>query len=344
MARSKSDAAGELIRRAGAGDVDPVAILVSSQPLLVDRVANALLDAAVPPAHRGFNLDVVQGKGASGRNIVAMLETLPMMAPRRAVLVRDIAAMAAAELAHVLGYLDRPNPTSVFIATAAKVDKRVKFYSAANKKKVLHTLEAPRRLAPWVKAEAKGRGIALGSGAADRLVDVVGSDLARLSLVLDQLSLYAGDRPVSVDDVDDLVAETRERSVFELTDSIGGGDLPRALAAVTALCDQRQSAIGVIAMLARHMRQLGKARVAIDRGVRPSQLSRELGVPPFIADKIARQAERFSPRSVSTALTELADADAALKGFTQLTKTLGRDLGERVVLDRLVTTIVGLAR
>jgi len=61
---------------------------------------------------------------------------------------------------------------------------------------------------------------------------------------------------VTSDDVDELVADTRERTVFELTDVIGAADRPRALAAVASLCDQRESAVGVVVMLARHVRQL----------------------------------------------------------------------------------------
>ena len=52
------------------------------------------------------------------------------------------------------------------------------------------------------------------AGTTNRLIDTVGNDLSRLSLAVEQLGLYAGDRPVTSDDVDDLIADTRERSVF----------------------------------------------------------------------------------------------------------------------------------
>lgn len=334
----------DLIQRAQDGDLDPVYVLVSQQPLLLERVVTAVLDAAVPPEARGFNLDTFDGRGASGTRILAAVQTLPMMAQRRAVLLRDISSMAAGEMAHLLPYLDDPNPSTVLVATASKVDKRLKFFAAAKKKKFLHDLSPPRKLGPWIRDEATTRGVRLSPRAADRLADVVGADLSRLALAIGQLGLYAGDRPVEVDDVDDLIADTRERSVFELTDSIGEGDLGRALAAVTALCDQRQSAIGVIVMLARHMRQLGRCRAAISGGAGKGELARELGVPPFIADKISRQSRRYTSAAVARALTTLADADAALKGFTQVTRTLGRDLGERVILDRVVTQLVELGR
>jgi DNA polymerase-3 subunit delta len=339
-----ADHASDIISRARAGELAPVYLLVSQQPLLLERALTAIVDAAVPPESRGFNLDSLEGRGLNGSRLLAALQTLPMMAQRRVIVVRDISAVPAAELAKLLPYLDDPNPSTVLVATAGKVDKRVKFYATAKKKKMLFELEPPRRLGPWIREEAAARGVQLGARAGDRLADVVGKDLSRLAIALEQLALYAGDRPVEVDDIDDLIADTRERSVFELTDSIGAGELDRALAAVAALCDQRQSAIGVIVMLARHMRQLGKAQVALHRGARKGELSRELGVPPFIADKIAGQSRRYSARAIGRALERLAEADRALKGYTQVTRTLGRDLGERVILDRVVTELVTLSR
>ena len=319
----------------------PVYIVVSADPLLMERAVASIRDAAVPVAARAFNYDVVDGKGAGGANVLASAQTLPMMAQRRLIVVRDVHAMAAAELAKLLPYLESPNESTVLVATAPKIDKRIKFFSVAKKKKYLHELSPPRNAGPWLRDEARRRGVRIAPKAASRLVDVVGNDLARLALSLDQLALYAGDRGIEVDDVEDLVATTREHTVFELTDAIGDGNRTRAMVALGALFDQRQSSIGVVMMLARHVRQLAAAREAMRQRVPNSELPRLLGVPPFIVDKLASQARRFSDDHIDRALRRLHEADFALKGGRPALKTLGRDLGERVILDRLVADLLG---
>lgn len=334
----------DIIDRASRGDLDPVCILISEQPLLVDRAVAAILDAAVPEAARGFNYDVIEGKGLTASRVLNAAQTLPMMAQRRMVLIREISAASGGELAKLLDYLDSPNPSTVLVATASKVDKRVKFYARAKKKKALHDLAAPRQLGPWIRAEARTRNVALDSRVASRLADVVGKDLSRISLALEQLALYAGDRPITAGDVDDLIADTRERSVFELTEAIGQANLPGALAAVASLCEQRQSAIGVVVMLARHMRQLGMCQVAMSERLPKGEIARRVGVPPFVAGKLMDQARRYPPAAIPAALGKLSRADRALKGQTQVIKTLGRQLGEHVLLDRLVSDLVGLSR
>lgn len=346
----------ELISRVRAGRLDPVYVLASDHPILIERTVAAIRDASVPPAVRGFNYDVIEGKATAAR-IANAANTLPMMAVRRMVLVRDLAAMPADEQARLVGYLDAPSETTVVVALTSKLDKRMKLYAAAAKKKWLHVLEAPRNPQPWIRAEAAARGVRIDGAAVARLADAVGADLSRLALTLDQLALYAGDRPIAVDDVEDLVADTRERSVFELTDAIGEGRLPAALAAVSSLCDQRQSAIGVIAMLARHVRQLALVHAGQARRASKGELAQLVGAPPFIVDKLAQQARRYAPGALAEAEALLTAADRALKGMPldpargetiegisgTSVKTLGRQLGERVILERLVVEIVGLA-
>ncbi len=343
----------ELLDAIESGDLDPIYVLHSEHPILIDRVVAAIREVAVPPAARGFNYDVVEGKPTAQR-IIALAQTLPMMAKMRMVYVRDLAGMPADEAEPMLAYLAKPNPSTVIVAVTSKLDKRLKLYSNLAKKKLLHVLEAPRAhaLGSWVKAEAKDRKVQIEPAAITRLIDAVGGDLSRLALSIEQLGLFAGDRPVTSDDVDELIADTRERSVFELTDAIGSGDRGRALAAVSSLCDQRESAVGVVVMLARHVRQMALVHSLKAAGAARNEWASKLGVPPFIVDKIAGQARAYSPASLAAATQRLAMADRALKGDITLIdtvftgpqiKALGRELGERVILEHVVDSIVQLA-
>ena len=353
----------ELLADIRAGRLDPLYVFHSEHPVLIERVVAAIRDVAVPPAARGFNYDVVEGKPSAVR-IVALAQTLPMMAQRRMIYVRDLAGMPADEAEPLLAYLARPNPSTVIVAVASKVDKRIKLYAQLSKKGFLHALEAPRQLLPWVRAEAQSAGVKMEPAAITRLIEAVGSDLSRLALAVEQLGLYAltpgtggagaTRRAVTSDDVDELIADTRERSVFELTDAIGAADRVRARAAVSSLCDQRESAVGVVVMLARHVRQLALAHTMRAAGTPRNEWPSRLGCPPFVVDKIVAQARAYSPAALAAAVRRLAEADRALKGDQTLTtdqhaftgpqlKALGKELGERVILERTVDEIIQLA-
>jgi DNA polymerase-3 subunit delta len=343
----------DVVAAARAGKLDPVYVLHSEHPILLERAVHAIRDATVPPAMRGFNYDVVEGK-PSGSKIVALAQTLPMMAPKRMIFVRDLALMPSDDADALIAYLAKPNPSTVVVAQASKLDKRLKIFAAMSKKGFLHVLEAPKQLVPWVRGEAKSRNVNIEPAAVQRLVDAVGDDLSRLALSVEQLALFAGDRAVTSDDVDELIAETRERSVFELTDAIGTGDRGRALAAVSSLCDHNESAVGVIVMLARHVRNLATLHHLRVSGVPRNEWAQHVGVPPFVIDKLVAQARGYTPAALATAVSRIAAADRALKGDITLDglrdpftgpqmKTLGRELGPRVILEQVVGGIVDLA-
>lgn len=350
----------ELLADVKAGRLDPIYVLHSEHPILLERAIHAIRDATVPPAARGFNYDVVEGKPSANR-IVALAQTLPMMAARRMVFVRDLTLLPADDAEALLAYVAKPNPSTVIVGLVTKIDKRLKLWAQLSKKGFLHVLEAPRQVAPWVRGEAAAKGVRIEPQAVNRLIDTVGNDLSRLSLSLEQLGLYAGDRPVSSDDVDDLVADTRERSVFELTDAIGAADRARAMAAVSSLCDQRESAVGVVVMLARHIRQLSILHHLRATNVPRPQWGQAIGVPPFLVDKLVAQSRSFTAAALAMATQRLATVDRALKGDITLTarpdaygaggvpwtgpqmKALGRELGERVMLEQVVDGIVALA-
>jgi DNA polymerase-3 subunit delta len=217
------------------------------------------------------------------------------------------------------------------VLQCGKVDGRLKFFQAAKKRGFLHDLTAPRQILPWIEAEARRRGARLAGEAARRLAEIAGKDLGRLAQAIDQLALYVADgMAVTADDVDELIAETRERTVFELTSAVGASDRAGALGAVARLFDQRESPIGVAMMLARHFRQLGLAQEAAQGGARGADLPRLLGVPPFAVDGLVAQAKKLAPGAVPRAIALLARADRDLKGPKK------GAVGERIVLERLI--------
>jgi DNA polymerase-3 subunit delta len=320
------------------GDIAPVYLLCGTDPLLYQRTVAALVARLVTPETRAFNHDAFEGKGASAAQILAAARTLPMMARRRLVVVRDVEALGAEGMGALAGYLEAPAPETVLVLQAQKADGRLKLFQVARKQGFLHELEVPRNLTGWIAAEAARRRARISDDAARRLADVVGPDLGRLAGSLEQLALYADGRAVTAEDVDELVAETREQRVFELANAVGQGQRDKALRAVARLVDQRESAIGVTVMLARHMRQVALARELAAARTPRAELPRLIGAPPFAVDGLVAQARRFTPAALARAIDLCAQADVDLKGPPK------QALGERILLERLVGRLLALGR
>jgi DNA polymerase-3 subunit delta len=239
-----------------------------------------------------------------------------MMARRRLVVGKAIDEIKAADLEPLVAYVEDPNPATCLLLIGEKVDVRLRAFSALRKRGFLYVF-APLRdnaLAGWLRTEARVRGIDIKPDAAAALATLAGPDLGRLSQALEQLGIYVGgERAIAVDDVEDLVAETREHAIFELTKAIGMGDVPRSLTLCARMLRNREPPLKIQFMLARQLRQIWRAKELASGGASRGDIAAAVGINPYFLDDIMVPARRMSRAALERALERLFQADLALK-------------------------------
>jgi DNA polymerase-3 subunit delta len=291
---------------------------LSGEPYLVEAALAAIRAAVLGQAGAGasFNHDVYELKEAGLPAALATARTLPMMARRRLVIGKGLDDVKADQLEPLVEYVADPNPSTCLVLLAEKVDVRLRGITALRKAGFLHVFAAlkDQALAGWLRTEARTRKIALEPDAAAALADLAGPDLGRLAQALEQLSLYAGGaRPITVDDVEDLVAETRQRSIFELTKAIGAGDVPRALGLLANMLRNREPPLRIEFMLARQLRQIWRAKELAAAGAARGDIASAVGMNPYFLDDVLVPARRMSRAVLGRAFERLYQADLALK-------------------------------
>ena len=80
------------------GELSPMYWLYGAEPYWIEKMLEALRAVVLKGSPRGFNFDLFIGKETSASVISQAARTLPMMAPRRLVLVKDAHELKAAEL------------------------------------------------------------------------------------------------------------------------------------------------------------------------------------------------------------------------------------------------------
>jgi DNA polymerase-3 subunit delta len=299
------------------GDIAPIYCLTGER-FLVDTAVAAIRAAVLAEAGPGaaFNHDVFDLKENGVGAAVATARTLPMMARRRLVVGKAIDEVKAADLEPLVGYVEDPNPSTCLVLYGDKVDVRLRAFAALRKRGFLYVF-APLRdnaLAGWLRTEARGRGIDIKPDAAAALATLAGPDLGRLAQALEQLAIYVGGaRPIGVDDVEDLVAETREHAIFELTKAIGMGDVTRALTLTANMLRNREPVLKIQFMLARQVRQIWRAKELAAAGASRQDIAAAVGVNPYFLDDIMVPAKRMSRAALERALERLYQADLLLK-------------------------------
>ncbi len=314
-------------RRSGAS-TDPIADLRKSGPkpvyvidgeerVLIDEMVQAIVGESVPPHARDFNLDRLSGREVTVTRVLDTAQTLPAFSDRRVVVVEYADKLGFDKSDAFLTYVDRPNPSTVLVLVADKFDARTKAYKAIKKAgyAVRFAKPKPREMPQLIRRRADGLGIDIAQDAIRALADATGADVGAATQALEVLSLYTGGRRVSADDVIKVVSVTREESIFELVDAIGHGNRVAVLTALhTMLVVNREPPLRMLFMVARHYRNLLKARAALDAGADRDRILAEVGVPPFLLSNLIEQAHRHSLAELARGLGAVNHADQALKG------------------------------
>jgi len=305
-----------LLDEVGRGRFAPVYFVHGKERFLVERLVDKLRAALVTGPMAGFNFRRVRGKETDGAEISAEARAVPMMASHRLVVVDEADKLDAADWEALEGYLAAPAAQTTLVFVAEKFDLRRSVLSRASKRKEVHAAEplTEKGLPAFVRSRAEERGVRLGPGADSAIAAAIGPDAAAIDDAVVRLGLFAGpDGTAREADVAEVVAAVRQRSVFELVDAIGSRRRAEAVALLERLLAAREEPLKLLALLARHYRQLLAARIETHRGAGEAELASRLGVHPFVAKKLAAQCGRFSGAELETALARLARADLDLK-------------------------------
>lgn len=305
--------AAAVIAELAKGHVRPAYLLAGSEPLLRDDALAAIEEAVLGGGPRDFNLDRLEVGSATPGRLEEALSTLPVMADRRLVVVREsegrgpkLDAAWGEVIAEWVG-TGGADSASVLVVVCGKADKRSRWVKAFRDPAVHVECEAPRKareLAGFLAAEAKGQGIELEPEAAQLLADRVGPQLLLLRQEIEKASLFAGPgAPVTRRHVEASVSAVAEEPIWDLTDAIGQGRTADAVDALSRMLVQGAAPPAILGALASHYRRL--VRVAHGEKV-PG--------PPFVVKKLSQQARRQSPRRLVTCLRAIHRADVELKG------------------------------
>lgn len=299
------------------GRVDPIYCLFGSERFLVDRCLAAIRKAVLggeDGAATGTDCDVYDLRDAPLAQVLAAASTLPMFGKRRLVIAHGIDDLEAEQLEPLARFVGNPNPKGCLVLVGAKVDGRLRAFVALRKAGFLHELARlkDREIPSWVATEAKRRAIAIEPAAAQALAEAAGPDLGRIAQALEQVAIYADGR-VTREHVEELIPESRERGVFELTRAIGAGNVSQALRLLANMLKNREPALKIQFMLLRQLRQIWRAKELATARVPRAEIASMVGVPPFFLDDLLAPASRMSTAALRKSFLLLYQADRALK-------------------------------
>jgi DNA polymerase-3 subunit delta len=295
------------------GAPPPVVCFGGAERVFVDDAIASIRGSVLSGGLADFNHDRTTLRERRMPEVISLCQTLPVMAPRRLVEVRDADAANEADVEALSLYLDKPAPESVLMLVCGDVDFRAKLPKLLEKHKaaVVCRFDHPkdREMPSLVIRRAKRLGLKLGPDAADALAVTVGADLTLLERALEKLAI-AVDGEVTAKDVSAHVADTHLEDAFAFAAAVASGDRKAAIAAAAQLQAAREEPIRLIGLLAWQLRQVALARALLDEG---KDAAKELRLFGDRAAPVLRAARALSPQRHARRLVMLAETDVALK-------------------------------
>jgi DNA polymerase-3 subunit delta len=295
------------------GAPDPVYLLLGEDEVEKAALAHEF-EELVEESLRPFNVDHIHGlEATTGSQIADKLgavldaaRTLPMMAPRRVVVVWHAEGLLApkreseAAARAMDGFeelLKTPPREATLVLVAGAIDKRVRIYKTLARQATIvecGVLESEADAERWVRNRVAAGGAEIEPAAARLIASRCGTDIRRLRNDVERLLLYAlGQKRVSLADARELVGPAALQDDWAMTNALASGDTAAGLRQLALLLEAGappEKVLGQLAWFARDkLPAMAPARVrpAIDAVFRTdSDLKRTAGDPRVLLERL----------------------------------------------------------
>ncbi|MGE0763502.1 MAG: DNA polymerase III subunit delta [Bdellovibrionales bacterium] len=298
------------------GTPQTIYLLVGEDYFLMNEALTGIKAAVLTDGAIDFNSDQFFAGDDDVIKIRDTIEMLPMMSPRRLVVVRNVQSFKEKDWDVLAPIFDQPVDSTTLVLLADKVDKRRKTFKRLAETSTVVELSRPydNQLAAWIDYIGAKHGLTIQNEAAALLRQLIGASLTELNNEVLKLRDFVGPRKsVDAEDVLKVVSRSKADSVFDLTNAIGRQDRAMALQSLAHLLEHGQNEIGAVAMIARHIRILSAVRDGVREGMPPTKLCLKAGIPQFFLKDYQSQARLWSDSKITQMIHALKDTDKALK-------------------------------
>jgi len=303
---------------------EPPAVLLlhGTDELAIAQSIGKLVSALGDPSSAEMNLTRFDGRvGLDFEALNNAVNALPFLSARRLVVFSHPSAAFPSAEGHrkFIRLLEGVPPTTSLVLVETEVLKQdhwlVKWAQQAGggAEVQLHTMPKRSEMPHWILEETKKQGGEMERPAAARLAEMTGEDTRLAAQEITKILTYVNyERPATEKDVERLGIASAQSSVFDLVDALGMGDGHTAQKLLHRLLET-EDPLEFWGLVIRQFRLLILAREILEAGGREGEVQTALGLRDFVAKKIFRQAQRFSPAALEAIYHRLLEIDLGAK-------------------------------
>ena len=250
--------------------------------------------------------------------ILDYVNTIPFLASRKLVVVKNAEDMEDAEVSRLASYIKKPSKFTYLVLDLKDDDfigdhPEIAGHSAVKRFDDL----APAQFRAWVKQFVSSRTdgkIKIEDQAVSELALLHGSNLALLTGELEKLIAFTGNRDeIKLSDIEEVAGRSMASSAFDLTWAIENNKVGEALSIIADLVRTGKKHYEIIGLLCWHLRRILRAKMMEAKGKTAPYIANILRIGRRYQEEFFKQAKALKTADVNRRLTILLDADLDIK-------------------------------
>lgn len=230
----------QLTKEIKGGQFRNIYVLQGEEPYYIDRLQQMIIDTALTPDQRDFNLTLFYGNTANVREVISACRQYPAFSEHKVVVVREAQLIPKQpghkdDLDMLASYAQKPLPSTILVICHKGATLKSKPFTdelKASKTGVIfdsNKVREGRDLYTLIGNYAASLGCNIDSKATSMLADHIGADIARLFSELDKLAMLADDKNITPLLIEQNIGISKDFNNFELEEALSKRDAVKAL-------------------------------------------------------------------------------------------------------------------
>ena len=290
----------------------------------------AIVSKYINPVCMDLDFSKIEGDTATLGEIKNNCETLPMLSPKRVVLLRDFKLLDGGKTKNIgeneekelIQYLGNLPDSCILIITAAQVDKRKKLYKTISEQGSAYDfceLDA-KQLKAWIAKKFKEAGkfaspaviveLADSSGYYDKETDYT---LYHMDNDIKKAIAHNDGPEIQMEDISSTVSGNIDTNVFAMIEAVSRGKKDDAFQLLHNLLLFGESEYKILALICSQFETILSVKELKEEGRSYSEIKSILGIHEFRIKKAAESSERYTIKKLQNILQKAYEVDRNIK-------------------------------
>ncbi len=292
-------------------------IVLSGEEFQRGERLKEILGAAVDPATRDFNLDIIWPDDFSPEKLADVIMTFPLMAERRVVVLRNFDTIHPETRKKASAVIADTPETTLVVVEGEKAALAPKPKNGLMAEFFKPVYESQDQLSGWIKGRFRMCGKTISEDAVALMINNLGNDLSDIASEIEKvITITPGRAAVTGDDVRAVVGEFRRDTVYEFCNAVGLGEFGKASGILENLMEsEKNRETFYTAKLFEHILKLAAYNSQVRAGVPPEEAAKAITSSPFLwkLNRYVEQARNLTPEAARKSLREIGRAESLLK-------------------------------